>query len=916
MKPASAHLCAWSVFVYLESSRKEVMNAKFRTKLFNLVALIAVLALAIPFAASADTVTNNVIVGGNDTITAGGSTTITYTLTATNGDGQNGCNAPSSSPATMTINKSTAVTAPTSIQLGGCDTPFPVTFSSNTPGNYNISVSVTGGRGGTYTTSGAAFTLKVLPSDTTPPVLTLPANITAEATSSAGAAVIYSASATDAVDGAVAITCSPASGSTFALGTTTVNCSAKDSKNNTATGSFSVTVRDTTPPQIANTPSNMTVEAASASGAVVSYSNPTAIDLVSGSVAVNCSPASGSTFSLGAPHTITCTATDGRSNSSTSTFTIEVKDTTSPVLVVGDVIEEATGPNGAVVNYTATAHDLVDGSLMPDCEPESGTTFALGTMSVNCSVSDSNGNNASASFNVTVQDTIAPVIGPRDAVEAEATGPDGAVVNYTSPATTDAVDGNGIATCAPVSGGQFPLGPTTVTCNATDAAGNAATPVTFSVVVVDTTPPTVIVPDDISVEATGPDGAGVTFSASASDIVNGVVSTSCLPASGTTFPLGTTTVTCSAHDAANNIGTGTFKVTIADTTAPELSLPANIVQEATGPNGNAVSFGATASDIVSGSVAVTCSPASESVFAIATTTVSCSATDGAGNTATGSFIITVQDTIAPVVNCGTADGQWRADNVSIPCTANDSGSGVAAADQTFTLSTSVPAGSEIANAATSSRTITDQAGNSIIAGPISGNKIDRKGPALTWNGSIVTGTTYYYGSVPAAPTCTATDAGSGPKGCTVSGYSTTVGTHTLSATATDNVGNTTTETRSYTVAAWTFKGFYQPVDMNNVYNTVKGGSTVPFKFEVFAGSTELTDVSNIKSLSAKQISCSTNASLDDIEVTATGGTSLRYDSTAGQYVYNWQTPKAAGNCYSVTISSLDGSSAIAFFKLR
>ena len=51
----------------------------------------------------------------------------------------------------------------------------------------------------------------------------------------------------------------------------------------------------------------------------------------------------------------------------------------------------------------------------------------------------------------------------------------------------------------------------------------------------------------------------------------------------------------------------------------------------------------------------------------------------------------------------------------------------------------------------------------------------------------------------------------------------------------DKAGNTTTVSRTYTVQKWTLKGFYPPVDMNGVVNTVKGGSTVPLKFEVFAG---------------------------------------------------------------------------------
>jgi predicted extracellular nuclease len=90
----------------------------------------------------------------------------------------------------------------------------------------------------------AYFTLP----EATPPVLHLPANITAEATSAAGAIVNFSATATDARDTNLVVTCAPPSGSTFALGGTTVNCSATNSRNKTAEGSFSITVVDTTAP--------------------------------------------------------------------------------------------------------------------------------------------------------------------------------------------------------------------------------------------------------------------------------------------------------------------------------------------------------------------------------------------------------------------------------------------------------------------------------------------------------------------------------------------------------------------------------------------------------------------------------------------------------------------------------------------
>ncbi len=90
----------------------------------------------------------------------------------------------------------------------------------------------------------AYFTLP----EPTPPVLHLPANITAEATSAAGAIVTFTATATDARDPIADAVCAPASGSQFAFGVTTVNCSSTNSRHKTATGSFIVTVVDTTAP--------------------------------------------------------------------------------------------------------------------------------------------------------------------------------------------------------------------------------------------------------------------------------------------------------------------------------------------------------------------------------------------------------------------------------------------------------------------------------------------------------------------------------------------------------------------------------------------------------------------------------------------------------------------------------------------
>jgi hypothetical protein len=329
------------------------------------------------------------------------------------------------------------------------------------------------------------FSVAGAPSDTTEPTLHLPSNITAEATGASGAVVTYSATADDANPAHPLVTCSPASGSTFALGTTTVNCSATDAVGNTANDSFTVTVQDTTEPVVASH-ANITAEATGPGGAAVNYTKPTATDTVDGSVAVVCTPSSGSTFALG-PTTVICSATDAALNTGSNSFTVTVQDTTPPVLTVpADITNEATSASGASVTFSATASDLVDASPVVTCK--------VGTTTV------------------------------------------------TSPHT-------------------FPLGTTTVSCTATDASTNTSQPQTFDVTVVDTTPPTLTLPN-ITTTATSASGATVTYSASANDLVDGAVTPSCSPASGGTFAIGQTTVTCSATDAHLNTATGTFKVSV------------------------------------------------------------------------------------------------------------------------------------------------------------------------------------------------------------------------------------------------------------------------------------------------------------------------------------------------------------------
>ena len=125
----------------------------------------------------------------------------------------------------------------------------------------------------------------------------------------------------------------------------------------------------------------------------------------------------------------------------------------------------------------------------------------------------------------------------------------------------------------------------------------------------DATAPTVQVPGAFAVEATGPSGAVANWSATATDPDDAAGPVSCVPGSGSTLPLGTTLVSCSSTDTHGNTGTGSFTVTVRDTTAPDLRLPKRALRvTATSKQGRKLSFVEVAKDLVDGRLAETCAP--------------------------------------------------------------------------------------------------------------------------------------------------------------------------------------------------------------------------------------------------------------------------------------------------------------------
>jgi hypothetical protein len=188
--------------------------------------------------------------------------------------------------------------------------------------------------------------------------------------------------------------------------------------------------------------------------------------------------------------------------------------------------------------------------------------------------------------------------------------------------------------------GPFGLGSHPVTVTANDGA--ATSQCVGTVTVVDAAPPAVTCPPAQTIDTCSADGATATFQATATDNC-GPAPVQCAYASGATFPVGTTPVACTATDGSGNTSLCSFNVTVRkETTPPSISCPAPIVLDACAEGGPVAYFNVTAEDNC-GAATVSCSQASGSTFPVGTTEVTCTATDGLGNTASCGFSVTVGD---------------------------------------------------------------------------------------------------------------------------------------------------------------------------------------------------------------------------------------------------------------------------------
>jgi hypothetical protein len=512
------------------------------------------------------------------------------------------------------------------------------------------------------------------------------------------------------------------------------------------------------------------------------------------------------------------------------------------------------------------------------------------------------------------------------------------------------LDGAAYATCTTPQGySSLADGSHTFRVRAVDNAENAdATPASFTWFVDTIAPDTFL--DTHPADPTNSTDADFTFHATDASPSSGLAGLECKLDSGSYGPCtspqsfsgladGSHTFSVRASDNAGNADATPASFTwLVDTVKPVISGSQSPPANAAGWNKGdvAVSFscadvGPNASGIQASSVAgatLTHEGRNQSV------TNSGDCVDNAGNHAEPKTVSGIKiDKTGPNAPTGHVDHgpeysaggvDWYKDNVEVSFTSNGdpdledltAGSGVASVTGAQTFSS--------AGSFSKSGKATDYAGNDSSAVTVSGN-VDNQAPVVTL--ACPTGTILLGAS--ASASWSASDPGSASQASGVkSGFASgsipldtsTPGTHTAQVAAgasKDNVGHTSpaSNTCSYSVL-YNFIGFLAPVD-NNVLNAMKAGSTAPIKWQLKdAAGNYVSTLAAVKTMSSGVMACDAGVPVDNLEEYATGGTALRYDSTANQYIYNWQSPKKPGTCYQVKIVFADNTEHIAKFQLK
>ncbi len=472
-----------------------------------------------------------------------------------------------------------------------------------------------------------------------------------------------------------------ASGTTFNPGVSTITYTNTDESGNSASCSFTVTVNDNEDPVI-NCPSNISVNTdAGQCNASVTVPQPTGSDNCTTFILDNdfnsTNNASG-TYPVGTTTAI-WTASDASGNSVSCQMTVTVSDNEPPSLTCpSDITVDITSGSSAVVNnIDPNASDacgmdniqyvLANATTGSGTGSASGQTFNLGTTQVTYTATDQNGNTSNCTFSVTVRFVLSDIIScPGDQNDFTDTDACGTNVDNIGPiilinpsdvsSLTYTLDGATVGSGSDdASGDFFNLGATIVKYFAEDRFGNFDT-CQFTIIILDNVPPTLSnCPADISMSATANCEAQLSWNAPTASDNCQIGSLSPSHSSGSTFSAGTTVVTYTATDNSGNTATCSFTVTIEDNVDPVfVNCPPDITVDA--PVGACQEDASWTPPTPTDNCSITSSSSSHNpgdIFPVGgPTTVTYTATDQNGNTATCSFTVTVQDVTPPTIgNC-------------------------------------------------------------------------------------------------------------------------------------------------------------------------------------------------------------------------------------------------------------------------
>lgn len=611
--------------------------------------------------------------------------------------------------------------------------------------------------------------------------------------------------------GSVSLASSHTPGSSFGLGTTSVSYIATDGTGNVDSCVFTITVSDLENPQI-TCPASITVNNDNGiCGATVSYTAPIGTDnCINPITQSTAGQGSGSVYPVGLT-TETYVVTDGAGLQDSCSFTITVNDGEAPVFTscpTPILMGNDLGTCGAVVNWTTPTYTDNCGPVTFVGSHASGDTFDVGVTTVTFTATDPVGLMDTCFFTVTITDDELPILTCPAAISVgNDAGQCAAVVSYAMPSATDNCPSVSVAQInGQGSGTSFAVGAHTETYLATDANGGMDS-CSFNITVSDTELPTLTnCPADSTVPATtGQCAAAISWTSPLANDNCAVTQFTPSHAPGSSFVVGSTTVTYVAMDGSGNVDSCSFVLTVVDAEAPSITCPSAIaVNNDAGQCGATVTYTTPSATDNCTTVSVQSSGGlgSGSLFPVGITTEMFVATDLAGNTDSCSFTVTVTDTEAPVLaGCPTAITQG---NDAGLCSAVVNWTAPSATDNCgVTLTASHTAGATFIVGQTSvSYVATDTSGN-VDSCSFIVTISDTESPALTCPSNLsVSNDTGDCGAVVnwTAPTITdnclldSTFASHQP------GDTFALGTFTISYFAQDDVGNNSACTFTVTVS--------------------------------------------------------------------------------------------------------------------